>query len=173
MADTRMRMRRWAHLSVAVLSCSTGCFLSRLLPDTRTAVEHARELAPRCGAFSEETLRSLVIPSLVETVEPAYVYVPSGSSDRELRLRGARLHLRPVAAMSRESLQRSLECHQAHVVLGTAPAHDEDPYSLPGVWLHIDADSDGDGFVVAVRTDALPDAKDVLQRARRFVAANR
>jgi hypothetical protein len=75
--------------------------------------------------------------------------------------------------MGRESLQRGLECHQAHVVLGTASARDQDPYVLPGAWLQIDADSEGDGFVVAVRTDVLPDAKDVLQRARRFLAANR
>jgi hypothetical protein len=150
----------------------TGCFLSKLLPDTTTAAEHARDMAPRCAAFSEEAIRTVVTPSLVETVEPAYSYVSSGSADREARLRGARIHLRPAPALSRESIRRSLECHQAHVVLGTAPARDADPYFSPGVWLDIDADSEGDGFVVAVETNAFDNAKDVLRRARLFRTMN-
>jgi hypothetical protein len=56
------------------------------------------------------------------------------------------------------------------VVLGAALARDEDPYVLPGVWLDIDAESEGDGFVVTVQTDALPIAEGVLERARRFAA---
>jgi hypothetical protein len=109
-------------------------------------------------------------PSLVESVEPAYSYVASGPINREARLRGALIHLRPVAGLSRETLQRSLECHQAHVALGTAPSRDADPYFLPDVWLDIDADSEGDGFTVAVRTTAFENARDILQRARRFAA---
>jgi hypothetical protein len=166
------RVARWGRvLSVAVPLCLPACFLSRvLLPDTRTPVDHAREVAPRCASFSEDVIRSLLARSAVESVEPAYAYISSGSAEREARLRGARIHLRPGPAMSRESLQRSLECHQARVVLGAASARAEDPYVLPGVWLDIDAGSEGDGFVVAVQTNALPDARGVLARARRFAA---
>ncbi len=114
-------------------------------------------------------MRALVGPSLVDTVEPAYAYVSSGPADREARLRGARLHLRPAPGLSRESIQRSLECHQAHVVLGASPRVDADPYVLPGVWLDIGADSEDDGFVVTVQTSSFDDAKSVLQRARLFV----
>jgi hypothetical protein len=157
----------------AALACLTGCFLSKLLPDTRTAAERAREVAGRCSAFSEETVRPLASPSVVEAVEPAYAYVSSGPADREPRLHGARIHLRPVAGLSRETIQRSLECHQAHVVLGTAPMRDEDPYVLPGAWLDIDASSEGDGFMVAVQANTIDDAKRVLRRARLFETRNR
>ncbi len=114
-------------------------------------------------------MRPLLAPGSVEAVEPAYVYMQSGSATLEARLRGARLHLRPGPSMSRESLQRGLECHQAHVVLGGASPSETDPYVLPGAWLDIDAESEGDGFVVAVRTDDVRSAKGVLERARRFV----
>jgi hypothetical protein len=157
---------------VVALSCSNACFLARFLPDTRTPSEHAGEVARRCAVFSEDAVGPLVAPASVEAVEPAYTYIASGSAEREARLRGALIHLRPGPAMSRESIQRALECHQAHVVLGAASARDDDPYVLPGAWLDIDADSDGDGFVVAVRSDALGDARGVLERARRFAAEN-
>jgi hypothetical protein len=160
----RARPAVWA----VALACLTSCSLLKLLPDTRTAAEHARDVVPRCSAFSEEAIGTVVAPSLVETVEPAYSYVSSGPADREARLRGAHIHLRPAPGVSRESLQRSLECHQAHVLLGTAPARDADPYFSPGVWLDIDADSEGDGFIVAVQTNDLDQAKDVLRRARLF-----
>jgi len=167
------RIRRGPWVCAAALACLTGCFLSKLLPDTRTAAEHAREVAGRCGAFSEETVRTLASPSVVEMVEPAYAYVSSGPTDREPRLHGARISLRPVAGLSRETIQRSLECHQAHVVLGTAPMRDEDPYVLPGAWLDLDVSSEGDGFVVAVQASTIDDAKRVLQRARLFGTPNR
>jgi hypothetical protein len=153
-------------------ACFSGCFLLPI-PDVRTPADRARELESRCTRFSEEASSRMLAPSLVEAVEPAYSYVSSGPVDRQARLRGARFHLRPVGDLSRELLQRNLECHQARVVLGTTPEFQSDPYVLPGRWLDIDADSDGDGFVVAVKADALSDARDVLARARRFAALGR
>ncbi len=160
-------------LAIAAALGLTGCFLAELLPDTKTAIEHAHEMAPRCSAFGEDAVRPLLAPSLVESVQPAYTYISSGPADREARLRGARLHLRPVPSVTRETLARSLVCHQARALLGETQATDSDPYVEPGVWLRIDADSDGDGFVVDVRTDVLPTAKDVLHRARLLVATSR
>jgi hypothetical protein len=155
-------------LGVACL-CLAGCFLSPI-PDTRTPTDRARQIAPRCTAVSEEASRNALTPSSIEGVEPAYSYVSSGPVDRQARLRGVRVHLRPVQALSRESLQRGLECHQARVLLGEIHEIVDDPYVLPGVWLEIDADSEGDGFVVAVQTNALTSARGVLERARRFAS---
>jgi hypothetical protein len=156
-------------LGVAACMCLGGCFLSPI-PDTRTPADHAREMAARCTAASEEASRNALAPSLIEAVEPAYTYVSSGPVDRQARLRGARIHLLPAQALSRESLQRSLECHQGRVLLGQIREPVDDPYVLPGVWLDIDADSEGDGFVVAVQTNALASARSVLERARRFAS---
>jgi hypothetical protein len=166
-----MRIESWTHrLFIAALAYLPGCaFLP--VPDFRTPADHAREVVPRCRSFSEDASQQLLAPSLIESVEPSYSYVSSNSIDREARLRGARMHLRPTGAMSHESIQRSLECHQAHVVLGLAPARDDDPYVLTGTWLEINADSEGDGFVVAVQTMNFETARSVLERARRFAAA--
>jgi hypothetical protein len=92
---------------------------------------------------------------------------------REAKLRGARLFLRPAPEISRESLQRTLECHQSRVLLGREPELPDDPYVLSGAWLDIAADSTGDGFVVDVRADTFQDAQRVLERAQRFVADKR
>ncbi|HXN34226.1 MAG TPA: hypothetical protein VN894_20335 [Polyangiaceae bacterium] len=115
----------------------------------------------------------MLAPSAIEAVEPSFAYVPSSASMREARLRGARLSLHPAPNLSRESLQRSLECHQSRVLLGREPALPDDPYVLTGAWLDIGAASTGDGFVVDVQADTFPDAQRVLERARRFVAGQR
>jgi hypothetical protein len=141
------------------------------VPDTRTPADRAGEIMPRCAGFTEEAGASLLSPAIVDSVEPAYAYVQSGPSDRQARLRGARIRLRPIAGLSRESIDRSLECHESRVVLGATPALVDDPYALAGEWLDIDVDSEKDGFVVQVETDDLPAARDVLQRAKRFAAA--
>jgi hypothetical protein len=39
---------------------------------------------------------------------------------------------------------------------------------LPDRWLTIDVASEGDGFVAVVEADELPDARAVLDRARRY-----
>jgi hypothetical protein len=109
--------------------------------------------------------------SVIDSVEPAYSHVIGGPGDREARLRGARIHVRPLPGVSRESLQRDLECHQMHVTLGASVPVANDPYVLPDRWVDIDVDSEGDGFVAHVRIDRFDDAKEVLARARRFVGS--
>src|SRR5579859_3083345 len=81
------------------------------VPDTRTPVDRANEIAPRCQGFAEEAAAQLLSPAIVDSVEPAYAYVQSGPADRQARLRGARIRLRPIGGLSRESIDRSLECH--------------------------------------------------------------
>jgi hypothetical protein len=121
----------------------------------------------KCAHESEQGAADALSPSLVEAVEPAYSFVPSGN-DRAIRLRGALLHFRPAPNETAETMQRSLECHEARVVLGVDPPIASDPYVLAGAWLAIDVDSTGDGLVAAVRTTAIDDARRVLDRARDF-----
>ena len=134
-----------------------------------TPTDRARAMDAKCTHESEQQAAPALTSSLVETVEPAYSTVPSGN-DRAIRLRGARLHLRPALNVSAEALQRTLECHQARVTLGAATATADDPYVLPGAWLDIDVDSSGDGLVAAVLVDHFEDARRVLDRARTFAS---
>jgi hypothetical protein len=160
----------WSRRLVAagVCACVVGC--SFFVPETKTATDRARELEPKCRGTSDEGAAAWLSPAAIDSVEPAYSYVTGGPNGRDARLRGARLHLRPVSGLSREALSRVLECHQMRATLAPATARADDPYVLPERWLSIDVDSAGDGFLVAVRTDDLGDARRVLERARAFAA---
>jgi hypothetical protein len=131
-------------------------------------------MAEKCVNESEQHAASAISPSLVEGVEPAYSVVPSGN-DRAIRLRGARLRLRPALDVSAEALQRTLECHQARVTLGESSEVAFDPYVLRGAWLDIDVDSSGDGLVASVQVHRFrfDDARRVLDRARAFATTSR
>ena len=154
-------------LAVALGGCGGVPFL---VPDSRTPVDHAREIEPRCQGFGEDTAVQLLSPGTVDSVEPAYSYVKSGPNDHEARMRGARIHVKPLPGFSREAMARSLECHESRVTLGRVLARADDPYVLADTWLDIDVDSEGDGFVVQVRTDSIDAAKRVLDRGKRFAA---
>lgn len=148
----------WALLALM----TPGCFLSPI-PDTRTAVDRARELEGKCRDADERPASAAP-----EGVEPDVVYVNGGPNGREARFRGARIRLAPSAGGSSETVERSLRCRQADVTLGRARPRDDDPYVLPGRWLSIDVESSGDGFLVHVRADRLEDARIVLDRAEAF-----
>jgi hypothetical protein len=73
-----------------------------------------------------------------------------------------------VPGASRESITRSLQCHEARVLTGAIGALPGDPYTLPDRWLTIDVESESDAFAVLVCIDDLADARRVLERARIF-----
>jgi len=150
--------------SLAVVGCSGWL---PLLPDTRTPADRARELLPRCGPPADKEALAALSPDLVEAVEPAYFTVLSGN-DRAVRLRGARLHIRPTWSASPEALQRALRCHQANVILTHADGVPDDPYAVSGTWLDINVQSGDDGLVASVLVDRFEYARDVLDRARGF-----
>lgn len=152
--------------------CLVACSgVPLLVPDTRTAADHAREVQPKCRDFGEAAASQMLAPSSIDAVEPAYSYVNSGPVDREPRLRGARIRIKPLAGFSKETIARNLECHEARVLLGQVPAPTDDPYVLPDHWLDIDVESEGDGFAVLVRTDEMDTARQLLARAQRYVSA--
>jgi hypothetical protein len=158
------------RLTCLALVFAVGCGWFPLLPDTRTASDRARAMETKCTSESEQAASPALSASLVESVEPAYSTVPSGN-DHAIRLRGARLHLRPALNVSVQALQRTLECHQARVTLGKSPELADDPYFLRGAWLDIDVDSSGDGLVATVLVDQFDEAQRVLGRARTFASA--
>jgi hypothetical protein len=154
-------------VGLAAIACIVGCAYNPLFPDPRTASSRAHDLDERCARSSEAGDAPALSAAVIEDVAPSYASVQSGN-DRVVRMRGARLRFLPQAAFSAESIRRSLECHQARVVTGRAPALPNDPYTLPDTWLDLDVTSAGDGFVVAITTDDFAKAREVLERARRF-----
>jgi len=154
-----------AALAAPLSGYGCGAF-SPLLPDARTPADRAHQLDARCKGGGEERVAAIFAPSTVDSVAPSYSYVQSGN-DRAVRLRGAEIHLRPLAGFARESLARDLECHEARVVLGAAAPRADDPFVLPGRWVEIDVNSEGDGFVVLARVDEIDSARELLARAQR------
>jgi hypothetical protein len=157
-------------LAVSLVACSG---VPLLVPDTRTAADRAHQIEPKCKDFGEAAVAPMLAPSAIDAVEPAYSYVNSGPVDREARLRGARIRIKPLAGFSKETIARSAECHESRVLLGQATAPTDDPYVLPDHWLDIDVESEGDGFAILVRTDEMDIARQVLARAQRYAAAPR
>jgi hypothetical protein len=153
---------------LGIALASTGCFLSPI-PDMRTPADRARELDVRCRTFSDQASAPALTPAGVDAVEADYAHVPTGNAS-EQRLQGAKLHLRPLAGATAQALQRTLECHERAAVLGVAPSAPDDPFVLPGRWLDLDVGTEADGFVAVVRADNLGDAKQVLARAKHYVA---
>jgi hypothetical protein len=165
-------MRYASTVFAATALALPGCFVaSFFVPVSKTPADQAHELDKKCRGFSDPASLSVLIPnSAIDSVEPAYSHVVDPPADH---LRGAQIHVRPWQGLSKESLTRSLECHEASVVLGHVPSVEDDPYMLPEHWVDIDVDSEGDSFVVWARVDAFPDAQKVLARAKRYFAAVR
>lgn len=150
-----------ASLVVWALGCGV------LLPDTRTPADRARELEPKCGGESVAGTAASLANRAIDSVEPYYVTL-SSSSGHENRMLGGRLHVRPLPGATAESLARTLQCHQAAVVGGSATAAEDDPYVLPGSWLQIDVASEGNGFIVSTYPVDFRNGAEALERARRF-----
>jgi hypothetical protein len=167
---------RNTHVTLAATALAltglTGCYVaSFFVPVTKTPADQAHDLDKKCRGFSDPgALSSLLPDSAIDSVEPAYSHVVDPPADH---LRGAKIHVRPLPGISKETLTRTLECHEAGVVLGTVPATEGDPYTLPQHWLDFDVDSDGDAFIVLVRTgveENIKDAQAVLARTRSYFA---
>jgi hypothetical protein len=146
----------------------SGCYVaSFFVPVAKTPADHAHELDKKCRGLSDPGSLALLIPdSAIDAVQPAYSHVVDPPADH---LSGAKILVRPWQGLSKESLTRSLECHEASVVLGKAPVIENDPYTLPERWVGIDVESEGDAFLVLVRIDAFKDAERVLARAKSYL----
>jgi hypothetical protein len=164
-------MRR-LRLTTFLLAVAGGCRIFSPVPDMRTARDFAREVEPTCK--EAPNLPRLAAPeaSAIDWVGPAYSYVHSGPMGSDARLRGARIHVKPLPGFAKESLERAIECHEARVTLGVEATVAGDPYVLPDHWLQVDVESDRGGFVILLRIDEFRYASEVLDRARRFAASD-
>jgi hypothetical protein len=91
------------------------------------------------------------------------------------KIEGTKLLVRPPVAMSSEQLSRNLQCASARAALGRVDpgALPNDPYGLPGAWVDIDVNPEGDNFAVTLRADSVPHNILLLRRATAFAAAQR
>jgi hypothetical protein len=76
---------------------------SFFVPDMKSAADRAHAIAPKCASAPP-----MPPPDAFERVEPAYARVLGGPNGSEVRLRGARIQIRPFGGTSAESLARTL-----------------------------------------------------------------
>lgn len=149
-----------------------GCAIGFLEPPKHehrleeAAAEEKARCAPEDPAESDP---KLFLPSVIESVEPFYMYTSGNASGRDAHLRGARLHMKPPKGASSEWLERALQCRHARLVLGkTARTAKDEPYWLEDAWVEIEVHSDGAGFIVDLIATDVDSAARLLARARAF-----
>jgi hypothetical protein len=162
-----LRLVSLAPLAGLALSACYG-FLPA--PERRDRVREATQQEHRrCTPQSADP--RIFAPEDVASVEPLYSYVQTSGSNREARLLGAQVRLRPLPGVTSELLTYQLMCRSAQLVLGRVQAAENEPYWLPDGWVSIDVHSvDGD-FVVALEGEDVAEAREILERARAFAHA--
>jgi hypothetical protein len=166
--------RRSAFLAGAAcaLSFGEGCVL--LVPETRDRVElatvQARDTCSPAVVDGGAEPSALELP--IDRVEPFYSSVPSRSGYDQHFL-GAKLRIRPTPGMTSELLERMLRCHAARQTLAANAGVTNDPYVLPDGWVKIRVESEDASFIVKLTSHDHAAAKQILARARSFVAAPR
>ena len=104
----------------------------------------------------------------VLSVSPLYVRVHS-SDPGEVRIRGANLLLRPREGIDPYHLLRTLQCHEARVLLGReGPVDPQDPFWLADSFLEIDVQPELGNYVVSIKADSIAAGVRVLARAEAF-----
>jgi hypothetical protein len=164
------RFLAWSW-SIALSGCGS-CSWFPLLPDTRTSVDRAHDLDDTCKQEAGPLAADALSPSVIESVQAAYMHVNQGAGG-DLRLNGVNLHMRPTVNMPVGVMQRTLECHEAAVVLGQAPELPQDPYVLPGSWLEIEVSATKEGLMASVLSTSPDDARRALERAHNFAPSAR
>jgi hypothetical protein len=143
----------------------------------RPATEEAAEMERiRCTPdVDEASLAPLFTREAVISAEPLYTASSgfgSAAGGNYSQLIGAVVKLHALRGFTAEWLDRALECHSAHRLLGrdtsgALPA--QDPFWLPGRTVAIEVSAGHDGFEVFVRGKNIRDSEEILARANAFV----
>jgi hypothetical protein len=101
-------------------------------------------------------------------VEPLTVTRHRSKGRDESRLVGLEIRYAAPPGVTTAWLQRQLECHQAEVILGRAPAREDDPFVSPEEWLELAVGDGGSVLVVQIAAQSQETATASAERARRL-----
>jgi hypothetical protein len=146
--------------------------LRKQAADHRAASQALRDAEARaCVGLSDDDrdMSPFMHREDIAGVEPLYANVSSGKS-QSTRLRGAGVTFRAVPGMTAEWLQRVVDCHLArNAALGhESPEMPYCPLVPRGVTATVNAARAG--FTVAIQSDDVDAANEVLRRARMLIA---
>jgi hypothetical protein len=146
--------------------------LRKIAADHRAASQALRDAEARvCAGLADEDrdISPFVHKEDIASVEPLYANVMSGKG-QYARMEGAVITFRALPGMSAPWLQRLVDCHLArNAALGhEVPEMPYCPLVPRGVTATVTPTSTG--FAVAVRSDDVDTANEVLRRARMLVA---
>jgi hypothetical protein len=100
-------------------------------------------------------------PEAIAYVEPLYANLSSHGS-LQARLRGAIVHVKPVAGLTQEVLTAMIACHREALARGLIPSVASDPYGLDEDRMSVKVELDPSGLLVKLGCDSVDDAKQVL-----------
>jgi hypothetical protein len=119
------------------------------------------ELARWCTGDLWRGAAVVLGPETIASVEPLYANLSSHGS-WQARLRGAIVHVKPGAGVTREMLEAMIECHRQAVARGLVRASAGDPYALDSERMSVKVDADASGLEIRLSCDSIDDAKRVL-----------
>ena len=107
----------------------------------------------------------------IANVEQLNARVGGSKGQQGARMVGATVTFRAVEGMTAEWLQRVIDCHLArNASLGhVVPEMPNCPLVPKGVQVHVS--STGNGFAVAISSDDMETAREILARAQRILVA--
>jgi hypothetical protein len=163
-------LRPLAALFTFVLACAPSC--APFTAPAEARIEQARHVpGAQCDDASpaDRAAQVLGLRGLLD-VAPLIATVRKYKGMEGSRLVGVEIRYAAPPGVTPMWLQRELECHQADVVLGRAPARPDDPYVAPDEWLALDVGAVGSALVVQVSAASRGAATASVERARRLYA---
>jgi hypothetical protein len=118
-------------------------------------------LSPLCAGDVWRGSAVVLGPEVIESVEPLYANLSSHGS-LQARLRGAIVHVKPVAGLTPNVLEAMIDCHRLAIARGIVAASDNDPYALDEDRMSVKVELDPSGLIVKLGCDDINDAKRVL-----------
>jgi hypothetical protein len=138
-----------------------GMLLAGCAEGPRPKPEISAGLSPWCAAEVWRGSAVVLGPDVIEYVEPLYAYLSSHGS-AQARLRGAIVHIKPVAGLTQNALAAMIACHRQAIARGFVPASEIDPYALDEDRMNVKVELDPSGLMVKLSCGSIDDAKRVL-----------
>jgi hypothetical protein len=108
-------------------------------------------------------------------VEPVYTRAHSEGTRRGDAIAHVKIVVRPPSGVSAERMTHILRCHSTRTLLGLVDPSQwpNDPFWLPGTWVHIEVRPEAGNFAVIMEGESAPDNSRLASRAKAFAAGQK
>jgi hypothetical protein len=157
--------------SIVIFAMTTGSLTTACESQPSPVVRAAGEQRTACdGSTRPEREDELLQGTTILKIEPVMGHIFDAMHAVEQQVIGAKLLVRPPAALTADQMMRILQCHRSRVLLGeeNAAAVANDPYLLPDAWVDIDVRSEDGNFAIVLSSDTVRLNLELLGRAKHY-----